>query len=130
MTGNHAKNKDTEHAQKQDGEEKLHGDPLDETGSTSSEHQRGQRSSSRTGGSSRGAERNSARSSGATAEHNSAIPAADNGGHARSAAAHLGGDVHGHTKPTVDQRAIIEAEEFPREPPRDAGRSGKQHRRQ
>lgn len=99
--------KNSEHdqpAEKQDGEEKMHGDALDRAVSSAGEHE--------------------------TGERNSAIPDADNGGHARSAAAHLGGNVHGHTKPTGDQRGIIKAEEFPREPPQEVGRAGKQHRRQ
>jgi hypothetical protein len=112
MAGKHSKNHETDHAEKQHGEEKLHGDPLEEAVSSAGEHDSG--------------ERNSERSS----ERNSAIPDADNGGHARSAAAHLGGNVHGHTKPTGDQRGIIKAEEFPREPPREVGRVGKDHRRQ
>jgi hypothetical protein len=108
MAGKHANKEDSEHAQAQQGEEELHGDPLDTAVSSAGEHQI--------------AERNS--------EHNSAIPEADNGGHSRSAAAHLGGHTHDHTKPTGDQRGIINAEEFPREPPREVGRVGKQHRRQ
>jgi hypothetical protein len=94
-------------ANKQQSEEKMHGDPLDKAVESA-----GERETSEPG------------------ESNSAIPEAENGGHARSAAAHLGGHVHGHTKPTGDQRAIINAEEFPREPPREVGRVGKQHRRQ
>jgi hypothetical protein len=92
-------------ANKQQAEEKMHGDPLD--GAVESAGESGERSQS-----------------------SSAIPEAENGGHARSAAAHLGGNVHGHTKPTGDQRGIIKAEEFPREPPRDVRRAGKQHRGQ
>ncbi len=91
-------------ANKQKNEEKMHGDPLEEAVSSAGEHQ--------------------------TSERNSAIPEADNGGHARSQAAHLGGHAHDHTKPTGDQRGIIKAEEFPREPPQEVSRAGKNHRRQ
>ncbi len=94
------------HAEKQHGEEKLHGDPLDTAVSSAGEHESQQ----------------------ATARQ-SAIPAPEDGGHARSHAAHLG-NAHDHTKPAGDLRALAKEEEFPREPPRDVGRVGKQHRRQ
>ncbi|HEY4009117.1 MAG TPA: hypothetical protein VGM11_03120 [Acidobacteriaceae bacterium] len=88
------------HASKQEGEEKLHGDALEEAVSSAGEHD--------------------------TSERQSAIPAADKGGHARSQAAHLGGHVHDHTKPVGDLRKY-EAE---REPPQEVSRAGKDYRRQ
>ena len=91
------------HANKQEGEEKMHGDALDRAVSSAGEHD---------------------------TEQNSAIPAPDDGGHARSPAAHLSHHVHDKTKPAGDQRGIIEAREFPRQPPQEVGRVGKQHRRQ
>lgn len=39
---------------------------------------------------------------------NAAIPAADNGSHDRSAAAHLGKPGHDHTKPAGDLRADVD----------------------
>lgn len=99
-------------ANKQQGEEKIHGDQLDNAVASAGEHETGERQTTE------------------SSQSTSAIPEADNGGHPRSPAAHLGGQVHDHTKPTGDQRGIINAEEFPRQPPRDVGRVGKQHRGQ
>lgn len=91
------------HAEKQQGEEKMHGDALDKAVSSAGEHET--RDSS--------------------AQH-SAVPSPDDGGHARSQAAHLGGHTHDHTKPVGDLRKY-EAE---REPPQEVSRVGKEHRRQ
>lgn len=98
---------DNKHAERQAGEEKRHGDVLDAAVSSAGEHD-----------------------SDSPGARQSAIPAPEDGGHALSPAAHLGGHVHGHTKPTGDQRGIIKAEEFPRQPPRQVARVGKQHRGQ
>ena len=87
-------------ANKQQNEEKMHGDPLETAVSSAGEHER--------------------------AEQNSAIPAAEDGGHVRSQAAHLGHHVHDHTKPAGDLRNYQDE----REPPQEVGRVGKQHRRQ
>lgn len=57
----------------------------------------------------------------------SAIPEPDNGGHSRSAAAHLGGTVHDHTKPAGNLRHGAAPGEL-REPPMVVERVGKQHR--
>lgn len=103
------------HAEKQTGEEKLHGDALDAAVSSAGEHSSAAEHSSE-----------------AEPEHQhssakpSAIPAPDNGGHARSQAAHLGGHPHDHTKPVGDMRKY-EAE---REPPKEVSRAGKEYRRQ
>lgn len=94
--------KDSEHearAERQDGEQKVHGDALEEAVSSAGEHEDA---------------------------NNSAIPAPEYGGHARSQAAHLGREVHDHTKPAGDLRNY-QAE---REPPQEVSRVGKQHRRQ
>jgi hypothetical protein len=101
MARTQAENKS--HAEKQAGEEKLHGDALDAAVSSSDERE-SQNSSAK----------------------ESAIPAPDNGGHARSQAAHLGGHTHDHTKPVGDLRKY-EAE---REPPQEVSRAGKEYRRQ
>jgi hypothetical protein len=69
------------------------------------------------------------RQNAAAASPDEAIPAADSGGHDRSAAAHLGGTVHDHTKPAGDLRKSIDAVE-PRQPPQEVSRIGKDHRRQ
>lgn len=87
-------------AQKQQSQEKIHGDELDSAVSSSGEHD--------------------------SSERPSAVPEPDNGGHARSQAAHLGGHVHDHTKPAGDLRKY-EAE---REPPQEVSRAGKEYRRQ
>lgn len=60
-------------------------------------------------------------------ERDGAIPAAENGGHARSAAAHLGTNVHEHTKPITDLKHGMTPGEIG-EPPQDIKRAGKQHR--
>jgi hypothetical protein len=101
MARTQAENKS--HAEKQAGEEKLHGDALDAAVSPAGEHD-----------------------SQNSATKQSAIPAPDNGGHARSQAAHLGGHTHDHTKPVGDMRKY-EAE---REPPQEVSRAGKEYRRQ
>ena len=88
------------HAEKQQGEEKLQGDALEAAVSSAGEHE--------------------------STERNPAIPAPENGGHARSQAAHLGGHTHDHTKPVGDLRRY-EAE---REPPQEVSRAGKEYRRQ
>ena len=54
---------------------------------------------------------------------NDHVPAPDNGGHARSAAAHLG-DAKGHTKAAGSLRQTPTL----REPPMEISRVGKQHR--
>ena len=90
------------HAERQKSEEKIHGDALDAAVSSPAEH---------------------------ATERQSAIPATESGGHPRSQAAHLG-HVHDHTKPAGDIRALTREEEFPREPPQQISRAGKQHRRQ
>ena len=87
-------------AKKQQSEEKLHGDPLNAAVSSAGEQE--------------------------TREHNSAIPPAEEGGHPRSQAAHLGSHIHDHTKPVGDMRKY-EAE---REPPQEVSRAGKAYRRQ
>lgn len=104
MSGKQAKKHDSDHAQEQRTEEKTHGDPLDAAVSSAGEH---------AGEQERG-------------ERNSAIPEAETGGHPRSAAAHLGGHTHDHTKPVGDMRKY-EAE---REPPQEVSRAGKEYRRQ
>ena len=91
------------HAERQQSEEKIHGDALDSAISSAGEHD------SETSGT-----------------HQSAIPAPEDGGHARSQAAHLGGHTHDHTKPVGDMRKY-EAE---REPPKEVSRAGKRYRRQ
>lgn len=96
------------HAEQQRGEEKLHGDALDAAVSSAGEH-----------------DSQDSRSQGSNTQQ-SAIPAPDNGGHARSQAAHLGGHTHDHTKPVGDMRKY-EAE---REPPQEVSRAGKDYRRQ
>jgi len=87
------------HAKRQQSEEKMHGDPLDAAVSSAGEHE--------------------------AHKENSAIPAAEEGGHPRSQAAHLGSNVHDHTKPVGDMRKY-EAE---REPPKEVSRAGKGNRR-
>lgn len=56
------------------------------------------------------------------------IPMPENGGHARSAAAHLG-SVHEHTKPQGNLRQGAAPGEL-REPPQQVSRVGKSHRGQ
>jgi hypothetical protein len=87
-------------AKKQTKEEKIHGDPLEASVAPDGNHE--------------------------TGEQNSAIPPPEEGGHARSQAAHLGSNVHDHTKPAGDLRRY----EFEREPPQEVSRAGKDHRRQ
>lgn len=93
-------------AEKQQGGEKIHGDALETAVSSADGHesQESQQSDAR----------------------QTAIPAPDDGGHARSQAAHLGGHIHDHTKPVGDMRKY-EAE---REPPKEVSRAGKRYRRQ
>lgn len=91
------------HAERQQGEEKIHGDALETAVSSAGEHE---------------AQDSKARQS--------AIPAPEHGGHARSQAAHLGGHPHDHTKPVGDMRDY-EAE---RESPKEVSRAGKRYRRQ
>ena len=90
-------------AEIQQAEQKMHGDALGSAVSSAGEHD----------------------SEGSSATQ-SAIPAPEDGGHARSQAAHLGGHTHDHTKPVGDMRKY-EAE---REPPKEASRAGKRYRRQ
>lgn len=85
------------HAKKQSSEEKIHGDALE-----------------------------AATAGAPSAQPAHVIPAPDNGGHARSQAAHLGGSPHDHTKPTGDLRHY----EQEREPPQEVSRAGKDYRRQ
>ena len=99
----------TPHAEKQSGEEKIHGDALETAVSSAGEHSSASEHESQHSDAKR-----------------SAIPAPDDGGHARSQAAHLGGHTHDHTKPVGDMRKY-EAE---REPPKDVSRAGKEYRRQ
>ncbi|HSU19714.1 MAG TPA: hypothetical protein VLI45_08225 [Acidobacteriaceae bacterium] len=89
------------HAERQQGEEKIHGDAMEDAVETHSNQQ-------------------------GTGERNSAIPEPDNGSHARSQAAHLGGNKHDHTKPVGDLRKY----EQEREPPQEVSRVGKDYRRQ
>lgn len=91
------------HAERQQNEEKMHGDPLDAAVSSAGERSH-QNSSAR----------------------QSAIPSPEDGGHARSPAAHLGGNAHDHTKPVGDMRKY----EGEREPPKEVSRAGKRYRRQ
>jgi hypothetical protein len=91
------------HAERQQSEEKIHGDALDHAVASTGEHE-----------------------SKNIDAHQSAIPAPEDGGHARSVAAHLGGHTHDHTKPVGDMRKY-EAE---REPPKEVSRAGKRYRRQ
>lgn len=95
------------HAEKQQSEEKIHGDAMEDAISTQSD-QHGTR------------ERNQ------TNQANRAIPEPDNGSHSRSQAAHLGGNAHDHTKPVGDLRRY----EQEREPPQEVSRAGKEYRRQ
>jgi len=95
--------KNKSHAERQQGEEKIHGDALESAVSSAGEHEPQN-----------------------TSAHQSAIPAPEHGGHARSQAAHLGGHTHDHTKPVGDMRNY-EAE---REPPKEVSRAGKRYRRQ
>jgi hypothetical protein len=97
---------DKSHGERQEGAEKLHGDALDSVVSSAGEND------------SQNSETSSARQS--------AIPAPEDGGHALSPAAHLGGHIHDHTKPVGDLRKY-EAE---REPPKEVSRAGKRYRRQ
>jgi hypothetical protein len=90
------------HAEKQQGEEKIHGDAMEDAVSSESN----QKTSS--------------------AEPNNAIPEPENGAHPRSQAAHLGGHTHDHTKPIGDMRKY----EQEREPPQEVSRAGKEYRRQ
>ncbi len=46
MAGKHANKHDSDHAQAQHGEEKMHGDPLDEAVSSAGEHETGERAPS------------------------------------------------------------------------------------
>lgn len=57
------------------------------------------------------------------------IPMPDRGGHEKSHAAHVGGNVHDHTKPEGNLRQGAAPGEL-REPPQEIGRIGKQHRKQ
>lgn len=88
------------HAEKQQGEEKIHGDAMEDAVA--------QRSPQK------------------TVQQKTAIPEPDNGSHARSQAAHLGGHTHDHTKPVGDLRRY----EQEREPPQEVSRAGKEYRRQ
>jgi hypothetical protein len=89
------------HAKKQNQQEKLQGDALEDA-TDPTPHQK------------------------SATENNRAIPAADNGGHSRSQAAHLGSHPHDHTKPAGDLRHY----EQEREPPQEVSRAGKEYRRQ
>jgi len=57
------------------------------------------------------------------------IPMPDRGGHEKSHAAHLGGNVHDRTKPEGSPRHGGAAGEL-REPPQEISRIGKEHRKQ
>lgn len=96
------------HAEKQKGEEKIHGDAMEDAVSARSNQT--DRSNQKTG----------------ATQHNKAIPEPDNGAHARSQAAHLGTHTHDHTKPVGDLRRY----EQEREPPQEVSRAGKDYRRQ
>lgn len=111
------------HAEKQAGEEKLHGDALDTAVSSAGEHGSEKRES---GEHKSGEHRSKESSSKESSTNQSAIPAPDNGGHARSQAAHLGGHTHDHTRPVGDMRKY----ETEREPPQEVSRAGKEYRRQ
>ena len=94
------------HAQRQQGEEKVHGDPMEDAVETQTHQQRGGQQNE--------------------AERNRAIPEAENGSHSRSQAAHLGGHQHDHTKPVGDLRQYEQERELPQE----ISRAGKEYRRQ
>jgi hypothetical protein len=94
------------HAKKQDSEEKLHGDALQAATSKQEQKEHTEKREPQ--------------------KPSHAIPAPENGGHARSQAAHLGGSPHDHTKPTGDLRHY----EQEREPPMEVSRAGKDYRRQ
>ena len=57
------------------------------------------------------------------------IPMPEQGSHEKSHAAHLGGNVHDHTKPEGNLRHGAAPGEL-REPPQEVGRIGKEHRKQ
>lgn len=105
------------HAEKQQSEEKLHGDALDTAVSSAGEHSAQE---------STGHKQDSTDHKEDQAARQSAIPTPDDGGHRRSQAAHLGGHTRDHTKPVGDMRKY-EAE---REPPQEVSRAGKEYRRQ
>lgn len=90
------------HADKQQAEEKIHGDAMEDAFSSK------------------------AATASTSSQQNSAIPEPENGSHARSQAAHLGGHTHDHTKPVGDLRRY----EQEREPPQEVSRAGKEYRRQ
>ncbi len=94
------------HAEKQAGEEKMHGDALDTAVSSAGEHE-----------------------SQSSSAKQSAIPAARRW-RPRTLAGGPPRRPHDHTKPAGDLRALAKEEEFPREPPQEVSRVGKQHRRQ
>lgn len=96
-------------AHEQHGEEKKHGDTLDKA-----THSPGEQNSA------------SDRSKG------NAIPEADNGGHARSAAAHLKESEHLHgnaAKGDANYKTLSHSNAL-REPPQEVTRTGKDHRGQ
>jgi len=95
-------------AKKQDSEEKLHGDALQAATSGAQKEPKEQKE--------RGGQQKTGH----------AIPAPEDGGHALSQAAHLGGHLHDHTKPVGDLRHY----EQEREPPMEVSRAGKDYRRQ
>lgn len=91
------------HAQRQQQEEKKHGDALQRALKEADQH---------TGGAA------------------SAVPAPDNGGHSRSAAAHLNEDaqLHGNSLQAGHQHSAFGTKNALRQPPQEVSRSGKQHR--
>lgn len=97
------------HAQQQGSEEKIHGDALDDAKTNANS----------------GSSKSTNHATGSAPRSNS-IPEPDNGSHARSQAAHLGGNLHDHTKPVGDLRHY----EREREPPQEVSRAGKEYRRQ
>lgn len=62
------------------------------------------------------------------AKDSGAIPKPERGTHEKSHAAHLGGNVHDHTKPEGNLHPGASGEL--REPPQEVSRVGKQHRKQ
>ena len=94
------------HAHEQHGEQKKHGDVLEKALKEADEHNTGQ---------------------------GSAIPAPENGGHARSAAAHLNDNAHLHGNtltPGSQHFEPMTQVNAQKQPPQEISRVGKQHRGQ
>ena len=93
------------HAERQQGEEKKHGDVLAKALKEADTH---------TGGNASG----------------SAVPAPEDGSHPRSAAAHLHEDeqLHGNSLQAGHQHSAFGTKNALRQPPQEVSRSGKQHR--